>query len=376
MTGKRAPTVGLVWSQFAPYHLDRCEAVGASFGDRANVVAIEVATASHTYAWAPSGELAHARKVTLFPGQTYEDVSIWRRFRALLSVARRCDVLFFGIGYNELYIIAVALILRILGTRVIMMTDSKFDDQRRSIPLELTKSFLLSVFQGALVAGHRQEHYVRFLGFRRRPVTLGYDCISAERIRRQAEATSQPAPDWEHRPFVCVGRLVHKKNLFTLLDAFALYLAAPDAAARRLVLVGSGPLEAELRAHAKRLNIDHQLDMVGFLQAPAVAAMLSRSLALLLVSTEEQWGLVINEAVALGLPVIVSEQVGARDLLVENLMNGFVVSASSPQAVARAMICMEEGQEMWNTMRAHSLKLAEKGDVSFFASAVKRMTIT
>lgn len=376
MAGEIAPTVGLVWCQFAPYHMDRCEAAGAALANEATVLAIEMATASRTYAWEPSGDLHHAQKVTLFPGQRYEDIPVWRRFRALFSASRRCDIVFFGIGYNELYIIALALILRLLGKRVIMMTDSKFDDQQRSIPLELFKSCLLSVFHGALVAGHRQKAYVRFLGFRRRPVMLGYDCISGDRIRAMAADADLPAPPWAERPFICVGRLVDKKNLFTLLDAYALYTAQSHGTPRRLVLVGSGPLEADLRAHAARLGIADRLDMVGFLQAPAVAATLSTALALLLVSTEEQWGLVINEAIALGLPVIVSEEVGARDLLVENLNNGFVVPAFSAPSIARAMTCMEQDEAKWSDMSVRSLELAKKGDATFFAESVKVMTFT
>jgi glycosyltransferase involved in cell wall biosynthesis len=376
MAVKRPPTIGLVWSQFAPYHLDRCEAVGSVLDGEAQVLAIEVATASRTYAWEPSGELQRARKITLFPGQCYEDIPVLRRLGALLSATRRCDIVFFGIGYNELHIIALSLMLRLLGKRIIMMTDSKFDDQRRSIPLELAKSTLLRVFHGALVAGHRQAAYVRFLGFRRRPVTLGYDCINNDRIRQQAISIGQPQPVWAERPFICVGRLVPKKNPFVLLEAFALYVASQGTAARHLVMVGSGPLEDELRAHAQRLGIADKMDMVGFLQAPAVAAAMTGSLALLLVSTEEQWGLVINEAVALGLPVIVSEAVGARDLLVDNLLNGYVISADNVEAIARAMICIGEDEERWNEMCSRSLQLAAKGDVSLFAASVKEMTST
>jgi hypothetical protein len=58
---------------------------------------------------------------------------------------------------------------------------SKFEDMPRSVWFEMFKSAVLFVFQGAIVAGHRQESYLR-LGFRKRPVMLGYDVVSGERL--------------------------------------------------------------------------------------------------------------------------------------------------------------------------------------------------
>jgi hypothetical protein len=67
MASSRPQSVALVWSQFAPYHLDRCEGVGRHFGARASVRAVEVATTSQTYAWDASGDLQHAEKGDAVP---------------------------------------------------------------------------------------------------------------------------------------------------------------------------------------------------------------------------------------------------------------------------------------------------------------------
>ena len=57
-------------------------------------------------------------------------------------------------------------------------------------------------------------------------------------------------------------------------------------------------------------------------------------------SSSEQWGLVINEAVACGVPVIVSEAVGARDTLVRNFVNGFVIEGDNLPGLMRAMLAV------------------------------------
>ncbi|MCH7629213.1 MAG: glycosyl transferase family 1, partial [Proteobacteria bacterium] len=124
----RQPTIGLIWTQFSAYHVDRLEAVGRRLAGRARVLSVEVASKSATYAWDPSGEVAGTEKKRLFPGESHEAIPIWRRFRAELKVLRQCDVIFVGVPYSEPDIIALSYILRAMGKRVVMMTASKFYD--------------------------------------------------------------------------------------------------------------------------------------------------------------------------------------------------------------------------------------------------------
>jgi glycosyltransferase involved in cell wall biosynthesis len=83
---------------------------------------------------------------------------------------------------------------------------------------------------------------------------------------------------------------------------------------------------------------------------------------------------VINEAASLGLPVIVSEQVGARDLLVQNLINGFVVNSDNPAGIARALGCLAQDRPGWDEMSAASVRLAQNADVDVFARAVESLS--
>jgi hypothetical protein len=184
----------------------------------------------HTYGWEASGTLKHAEKVILFPGGNYEELSKLTLFFSVFRALRGCDIVFFGIGYNELYIIALAWILRLMGTRVVMMTDSKFEDSKRHLWFEFMKSQVLAVFQGAVVAGYRQRDYLRFLGFYRRPILLGYDCVGIDRIHAQI-IQDQPPPTYGEKDFICVARMV-PKNLFVLLEAFARYRLRAGAGAQ------------------------------------------------------------------------------------------------------------------------------------------------
>ena len=82
MAATKSRPVALLFAQFSAYHIDRCEAVARRFAGRAEVLAVEVATTSATYAWEVSGAVAGARKLTLFPGASYERVGWPRRLWA------------------------------------------------------------------------------------------------------------------------------------------------------------------------------------------------------------------------------------------------------------------------------------------------------
>lgn len=373
MPQRRLPRIALMWEQFAPYHIDRIEAAAARLADQAEVIGVEVATASQTYAWPPSGAVRGATKCTLFPGQTYEAVGAWRRFRKQLHATWGCRLVLVGISYNRPDVLLLAWLLRLTGHQVVMMSDSKYDDRQRSVWIELGKSLLLRCFSAAVVAGHRQAAYFRFLGFDNRPILQGYDTVSAARIRAEAAAPASTPIRFEDRAFLFVGRFVPKKNLLRLIEAYAAYAATTGAAARRLRLVGSGELEAAIRFRCAELGIADRVDFTGFLDSAEIAAEMRDAAALLLVSTEEQWGLVVNEAISLGTPVIISSTVGAHDLLVRNLLNGVVVEADSTQSIAAAMVHIGSDQARWQQLSDGSSTLTWFSDTERFADAVQQL---
>ena len=360
MTERKLPHVGILFAQFAAYHVDRCQAVAARLAGRYDVIAVEVANRSQTYAWDVSGAVTGARKLTLFPGEDYEAIGparrLWAQFRAL----RRCRMVLVGIGYNEPDVIALSWLLRLCGVRVVAFSESKVDDFPRRAGLELAKALILAPYSAAIVGAQRHIEYFRYLGFRKRPVLPGYDTVKLDRVRAMGGGVL--APDgvrYADRHFIFIGRFVAKKNLSGLVAGYAAYAQVAGPATRRLVLVGAGPHEAAIRAQVEQFGIGALVDFPGFLSAEAVARQLAGSLALVLVSKVEQWGLVVNEALAFGLPAIVSSAVGASDVLVRNLVNGFVIEPGSIQGLATALHAMASDEALWRCKVAASHARAE-----------------
>ena len=374
MAARKSSPIAVLFSQFSPYHIDRCQAVARRFAGRAEVLAVEVATSSATYAWEASGGVSGARKITLFPGSDYDSIAWPRRLWRQLKTLWRCDSVLIGIGYNEPDIIVLSWLLALLGVCVILLSESKFDDKPRRIGFELLKALALAPYRAAIVGGHRHLAYFRFLGFHRRAVVPGYDTVDLARVR--AMGGGLIAPDgaaYTARDFIFVGRFVDKKNLVGLVEGYALYAAAAGPAARRLVLIGAGPEESLIRSRAEALGISAMIDFPGFLSAKAVAQRLAQGLALVLPSAEEQWGLVVNEALAFGLPAIISPAVGSGDLLIRNLVNGYVIELGAPEGLAAAMTALAGDEPRWRAMVEASHARAWLGDTERLADAAEAL---
>lgn len=363
------PRILFVWDQLGPYHVDRCEAVGKAFAGRAKVVGVELSSVSLTYAWDASGEGRYFERHTLFGSKPAETLSVLKVARALVRKIARPNVQAVYIaGYERPSHFITALVARAFGRRVIVMLDSKYDDKPRRAIVEAVKRLMMVPYSGGFVAGRRSADYLRFLGFGRRPITLGYDAVSLHRIRALAHDI-QPQP-WSERPFVAVARYVPKKNLTFLLEAYARFRDIDPASQRRLILCGGGPLENELRSTAQQLGISDWVDFTGFAPQADVARYLASALCLVLPSVEEQWGLVVNEALAFSLPLILAENVGAIDLLAAQDQNAFILEANDRDGWAKAMASLGSDQSLWSRMASHSASFAPLGDVSEFVRGV------
>jgi glycosyltransferase involved in cell wall biosynthesis len=376
-SANRRPAIVFMWEQFSAYHVDRLEAMAAAFQGEYEIVGIEVASRSLTYAWAPVASGDDFRRQTLFPGSVSDAMPWPRKLRhAMRAIRAARPRAVFLCNQDNPEILAALVLLRLRGIPTYAMLDAKFDDSPRRVLKEALKRPVFALFNGGLVAGARTVAYARFLGLREGWARTAYDTISLARVRRDAGAP--PAPRGiahAMRDFVVVARFVPKKNLPLAIRAYALYrtLPASQARIRRLVLCGAGPLEATLRALAAELGVADGVEFAGFLDHEAVAKRLGAGLALILPSVEEQWGLVVNEAVAMGLPVLCSDNVGARDSLVRVAVNGFVFEPDNHEGLARLMHLLAEDAALWRRLAEGSLQLAPNGDVAEFVRGVREL---
>lgn len=160
-----------------------------------------------------------------------------------------------------------------------------------------------------------------------------------------------------------IGQFKEYKGVMPLLDAWD-RVRAESTAPARLRMVGNGPLEAEIRA---RIDGREDVEIVGYVPQDELPRELARARCLVLpsVTTEldrEPWGLVVNEAMHAGVPVVASAAVGAAAHgLVDDGRNGFVVPERDSRSLAGALQRMVEDPAL-----AAEMAVAAREDVAQF----------
>ena len=137
--------------------------------------------------------------------------------------------------------------------------------------------------------------------------------------------------------FICAAKLIEQKRPLDVLAAFA---RCPAAIRERshLVFVGDGALREAVARAATELGVRARVTITGFVNQSAMPAWYAAGDALILASdTMETWGLVVNEAMAAGLPVVVSDAVGCAPDLVEQGENGLIFPLGDVDALAACM---------------------------------------
>ena len=206
-----------------------------------------------------------------------------------------------------------------------------------------------------LPSGTRQANYFRFYGVAPEQIQLACMGVDSDHIRsiQTADGVEWKARlhlDEQHTVFLFVGRLVPCKGTQDLLSAFdQLVESVPNA---RLVIVGDGPLQPQISNAA--IARAGQVFWLGRQDMRGVVESMRASDVLVVPSHRDQWGLVVNEGLACGLPVIASASVGAVDDLVTDGYNGLVVKTGSVSALADAMRVLAENVSLRMEMAANS----------------------
>lgn len=249
--------------------------------------------------------------------------------------------------------IALAALLWCAKRRVpaVVMTESQERDAARSPLKEAIKARLIGLAAAALAGGAPQIDYCVKLGMPRRACFIGYDVVEnahfahgAQHARNNADAQRQRLGLPAHGYFLASARLVERKNHLTLIDAFAQYrarlttLTHNSTPAWDLVILGDGPMRPALEARIQQHNLTDHVHLKGHTQYPDLPAFYGLAEAFVHPSRVEQWGLVVNEAMAASLPLIVSEESGCAADLVAHGSNGFTFPANNTEALTARML--------------------------------------
>jgi len=360
---ERKPSVAVIFHHIGPYHHARLNAAA----DKLSVTGIEWSARGYD-AWGAAEAPARYTRLSLFTeAADYYPRSRQRReaFRWALEQANPNVVAVNG--WNNFGSLAAARCCMELGIPMMVMSESARGDEPRTWWKEIIKRRIVDLYAAALVGGQRHVEYLIDLGMPRERIFTGYDVVDNAYFEQRAleirnshlrrgyggqaafEIRKYGLPE---NYFLASARFIQKKNLPILIRAYAEYRqrssAFAEATADRevsgenapwnLVLLGDGPMRDTLNTQLSTLNLHAHVHLPGFKPYDELPVYYALARAFVHTSTTEQWGLVVNEAVASGLPVIVSNRCGCVPELVQD--NGFTFDPANESELSERLLQM------------------------------------
>lgn len=376
------PRLVVQWPRFGPYHLARLGALHAACERQGwDLVALETASDDALYAWRREDGATPFRREVLFPGRSFHDVPPRvqdRAMRRALDRLRPDAVAIHSYAFPDAR--AALRWCRAHRRAAVLMIDSRADDARRIGWREAFKRRLVAQYDAALTAGAPQRRYLERLGMPPGAIFEGYDVVDNEAFAEGARASwndpaaaALPGLDDPAPFFLASNRFIARKNLPALLRAYAHYRARANAeghAAWRLVMLGDGAERDALHALARDLGLGADVVWAGFQQIEALPAYYARAGAFVHPSSADQWALVVNEAMACGLPVVVSTGAGCVEDLVDEGRNGFSFRPDDEAALAAHLFDLAHGGIDRAAFGARSRALVAEWSLDRFAASM------
>lgn len=320
------------WPRFGPYHLARLRAAHTLLGPQGvEVIGLETASSDALYDWRIEAGDEPFRRVQVFPNRVFEEISSAEMHAATMATLDELAPDAVGImSYGFPDARAAVEWCRRRRKVAVLMTDTKADDAIRVGWRERIKKQIVAQYDVALVAGTPQRDYLITLGFPSELILDGYAAVDNAYFKEHAEAARlMPAKALGHLPglgdpspfFLTCSRLLPFKNLARLLQAYHQYRQASPAP-WRLLIVGDGPERASLEQQVARQQTAGVV-FCGFRQIDELPAYYGRAGTFVLPTLKDTWGLVVNEAMASGLPILVSKKAGCASDLVREGETGF-----------------------------------------------------
>lgn len=283
---------------------------------------------------------------------SYEVLPSWRKRlgkhnlllnRGVGAALRRADpdvILCGGYSYVASWEAAVWAIRR--GLPLLLWSESTAHDLRRKHrAVEFMKAQFIRHCQAFVAAGKSSRQYLLSLGVQAHTIFTAPDAVDVEFYSRNAERARRHADEVRARHglppryFLCAGRLVREKGVFDVLSAYAeLDESVRDGIG--LVFAGDGTARTELEHFAAGIR-PGIVKFSGFVQREQLSELYALAQALVFATHSDPWGLVVNEAMACGLPIIASEVAGCVPDLVEHNWNGILVAPGDVKGLTEAM---------------------------------------
>jgi glycosyltransferase involved in cell wall biosynthesis len=215
--------------------------------------------------------------------------------------------------------------------------------------------------------GYQREYLEKEFGVSPEVLPNGVDVARFAPAPKE-ESRSDLGLDTSGKFIISVGGFLPFKGQDDLIRAFArVHESIPDS---KLILLGDGPMAKELKRAARDLDVREDVQFEGWVPFEKIPLYLSASDLFVHPSTSEGFPNVVLEAMASGLPVVMSNVVGLNSVF-EDGRNCFFVPPKDEKALEEKMLTLLRDEVLAEEMRARNLEHAKEFDWSIFAEKLE-----
>lgn len=319
------------------------------------------------YVYQPRGiqyQFLHAQSLASQQGSdALSSLSLGMLFKKIWKILQQNDAIILNGYTGRIPLLVILLNVFFFRHPMAIESDTELQIPQGKLKRTLKWCYLHTLFTRPYCYGFAGGNYghkelFRHYGMDEERIRLAPMMVNNALYTRELPAPREPSTLFR---FGYVGRLVSIKQVDNMIEAISqLKVAGVEA---ELVVVGEGEERTRLEALAEGLPVC----FTGALFGEEKIKVLHSLDCLLLYSSYEPWGLVINEALASGIPVIVSDRIGARRDLVEGgCSTGLVAKWDDTADLVQQMKRMVEDRSLWQDCCANAVQRMQQWDYTFY----------
>ena len=247
-------------------------------------------------------------------------------------------------GWTDLSSYISAVYCRLTGKKIILRSESTIYEKswRRTLFMPLTK-FMVHLADAYIASGTRARDYLVKLGAEKEKIFIGYSTVDIRRFSRKSKMSYLEKNDTKEnlgikgggKIIMFNGQLITRKGIYDLLKAFNKLLNKYSNI--YLLLVGYGQEYKKIKEIIKNNSLRGKVVLAGFIENTELPRYYGIADIFVLPSREETWGIVVNEAMACGCPVVVGSRVGSSEDLVQHKKNGMIFRSGNVTSLYKAL---------------------------------------